>query len=97
MKRSDKVKKINKETDLTNLIKAESVPAAYSEVKVPESRNYKNVKELFRIALEKPTPAGLNPEKIELWRTTGTGLSKNGTEERKVFDNGWNDYVNKLC
>ncbi|MCE8159193.1 MAG: DEAD/DEAH box helicase family protein [Candidatus Moeniiplasma glomeromycotorum] len=98
----DKVHKlideISKETDLTKLVKEENISTAYAESKVPIARSYvkvkelrgNKVKELFKKAFEQPTSSGLSDEQIELWRTTtGTGLSGNGTEERKAFDNQW--------
>ncbi|MCE8162929.1 MAG: DEAD/DEAH box helicase family protein [Candidatus Moeniiplasma glomeromycotorum] len=88
---------LNGETDLAHLIKEGDISAAYLENQVPGTLNYQKVKEireskvkeLFRKNFEVPTSTGLNPEQIELWRSSNTGLSKNGTEERKVFDNGW--------
>jgi hypothetical protein len=89
---------IKNEFDINNLPTNEEI--VFDDDVVPEGATTNEIEkrrddkksELFKTAFEgKDKTHELSDEQITKWLETDTGLAKNGTEERTVFNNGWTD------
>lgn len=94
------IKGIKVNNSLLLLPSNDKIKTTFENIKIPSNRSYREIieikesraKDLFRVNFESGKPNhGLDENKIDLWRTEKTGLSGEGHEERKAFNNGWVD------
>jgi hypothetical protein len=103
------VRDIKTQDDLSLFPTNDKINETYNQELVPDVLKYKEIYPLrdgYRTALfkkyfeeykekgqEEIKPSGLSDDDIELWRTADTGLPLTGTDQRKVFNNGWDKSV----